>query len=131
MSFDASLKPHEIDAIVARYYANKITSCKNRKISFELTFAEVKSLMKRKRCAYTGILMTKSKGSEQIATDFTIDRIDNSKGYVKGNVVACCYAANSFKGTVENITDTLSLRDKGKILLMAAEMIDKMNSTAK
>jgi hypothetical protein len=36
------------------------------------------------------------------ATDRTIDRVDASKGYVIGNVVACCYAVNHMKSLVEN-----------------------------
>jgi hypothetical protein len=29
-----------------------------------------------------------------------LDRKDNSKGYVKGNVVACCYGCNKFKSDI-------------------------------
>lgn len=38
MPFDEKLLPHEVDAKVAKYLVNKITSCRNRQIPFELTF---------------------------------------------------------------------------------------------
>jgi len=126
------LLPHEIDAIVAKYYWNKLSQCKERNIPFVLTFAQVKRLMLKKKCAYTGVLMTKSTTHSQRPTDFTIDRIDNSKGYEPGNVVACCFAANSFKGAVEGmIHNPLSLVEKANILLMAAKMIEANNKKGK
>lgn len=62
-------------------------------------------------------------GQSQKLTDFTIDRIDNNLGYVTGNVVACCHAANSFKGMIEGMTDTLSLEQKASILMVTVMKI--------
>lgn len=124
MPFDEKLLPHEVDARVAKYLLNKITSSRDRQIPFELTFIEVKNLMQTERCYYTGITLTMTQpGQAQKLTDFTIDRIDNNLGYVTGNVVACCHAANSFKGMIEGMTDTLSLEQKASILMVTVMKI--------
>ncbi len=124
MPFDEKLLPHEVDARVAKYLLNKITSSRDRQIPFELTFIEVKKLMLTETCYYTGITLTMTQpGQAQKLTDFTIDRIDNNLGYVTGNVVACCHAANSFKGMIEGMTDTLSLEQKASILMVTVMKI--------
>ena len=82
--------------------------------------------MKQKKCFYTGILLTTTQpGGVQQPTDFTIDRVDNRLGYVSGNVVACCHAANSFKGIVEGMLDILTIEQKGTILQVAADLMEQ------
>lgn len=41
-------------------------------------------------------------GKQALTTDITIDRIDNTKGYVKGNVMAISNRANNLKSIFEN-----------------------------
>lgn len=80
-----------------------------------------------KRCYYTGVKLTRPKfnrdgvvykNQTKRPTDVTIDRVDSSKGYVKGNVVACSYAANCFKSKFENpkypvkISDMIKMANK-------------------
>ena len=126
MPFETGITQVEMDIKVANYYSNKISSCKKRNIEFALTFAEVKKLMKQKKCFYTGILLTTTQpGGVQQPTDFTIDRVDNRLGYVSGNVVACCHAANSFKGIVEGMLDILTIEQKGTILQVAADLMEQ------
>jgi repressor of nif and glnA expression len=90
------------DLYVAKKMAAKAQNARDRGIEFNLTFAGMRNLLKAKRCFYTGLPMTKPGSAKQIATDLTIDRVDASKGYVTGNVVACCYAANQLKSQVES-----------------------------
>lgn len=90
------------DAIVARKYLNKIERCIESKTEFTLSFAEYKRVVTAKYCRYTGILLTTHKEGKQESSDITIDRIDNSKGYIKGNVAACCYEYNQLKAIMEN-----------------------------
>lgn len=106
MTFKISDDSVEFDLWVAKKLQSKLNQCKSRDIEFGLTFTCMKNLMKAKRCFYTGLTMTRpksnpEKGDTVLASDMTIDRVDSSKGYVKGNVVACCQAANALKSTME------------------------------
>ncbi|AHJ87405.1 hypothetical protein phiPsa374_145 [Pseudomonas phage phiPsa374] len=95
----------EFDLYAAKHLVWKAENAKKRGIEFSLTHTGMKNLLGAKRCYYTGIPLTKSTGKEAELqlSDFTIDRIDGSKGYVKGNVVACCHAANQMKGQLESL----------------------------
>ncbi len=94
------------DEGLARAYLNKSRSSKDRGIQFTLSLLSFANLMRSKKCAYTGILLTdpvkgkKGKGVVSRGTDRTIERLDNTKGYEKGNVIAVCYAANTLKNLV-------------------------------
>lgn len=92
---------------IAKKLISKEKDAKRRGIEFALTFQSMKNLMKAKRCYYTGIMLTEPAGLQddqiggRLASDRTIDRIDGSKGYIPGNVVACCNAANNIKSQLE------------------------------
>jgi len=89
----------EFDRFVVQYYQNKLISCKARGIAFNLTFLQVKNLMRAKKCQYTGVPLThtQSGSSTQRDTDLTIERIDNNRPYETGNVCAVSFAANQAK----------------------------------
>ncbi|QHZ60103.1 hypothetical protein PJKIFABJ_00167 [Pseudomonas phage PE09] len=95
----------EFDLYAAKHLVWKAENAKKRGIEFNLTHTGMKNLLGAKKCYYTGIPLTKSTGKEDELklSDFTIDRIDGTKGYVKGNVVACCHAANQMKGQLESL----------------------------
>lgn len=97
----------EFDLYAAKHLVWKAENAKKRGIEFNLSHTSMKNLLSSKRCYYTGIILTKSTGKEENGelklSDFTIDRIDGSKGYVKGNVVACCHAANQMKNQFESL----------------------------
>lgn len=95
------MQDHEFDLYVAKKLQAKKRDADQRGIEFKLTFQSMKNLLKAKHCFYTGIELTTPNSAVQIASDHTIDRVDGSKGYVPGNVVACCYAFNQLKRQVE------------------------------
>ena len=100
------------DKECAERYLKKIEYATSREVEFTLTFAEFKKLMARKKCAYTGISLTfKRPGMNSLATDKEIDRIDNSKGYIKGNVVTVSHCANKLKSRFENPTSQISFKE--------------------
>ena len=80
---------------LARAYLSKAQSSKARGIEFNLSFTSYKNLYRAKRCFYTGIQFDEQHKK-------SIDRIDNSKGYIKGNVVACWDQVNHLKSFTEN-----------------------------
>ena len=109
------------DVMCTRYYLNKLQSCKDRNIAFNLTFTQVKNMLRAKRCQYTGLVLTKSKGAKQLATDVTIERIDPTKPYESGNVCAVSYAANMFKAQF----DDMFRGDSGKVIAKMSKRISK------
>lgn len=82
------------DGDYAAKYLAKIRSTTDRGIEFTLTFNEYKRLLKIKRCFYTRDTLTFHPG---LPNSFSLDRIDASKGYIKGNVVACTSDMNRKK----------------------------------
>ena len=53
-------------------------------------------------CKYSGIEMKHLKdGTGYHLDNISIDRIDNTKGYVKGNIALVCLAVNMMKYTLE------------------------------
>lgn len=49
------------------------------------------------KCAISGVSMTTITGEGQVNTNISIDRIDSSKGYVKGNIQFVCRIINIMK----------------------------------
>lgn len=95
-SLDLESSEDKIDLAAARKLINLEQSAKSRGLDFNLNFATVKKLMSAKKCFYTGVAFQKNGPFAR-----TIDRIDTSKGYVKGNVVA---ATVEFNGKKANLT---------------------------
>ena len=81
---------------------------KRRKIFFNLTredFFEVfwnqVETLGGIYCAYTGAPMTHKRGAgKRIKTNISLDRIDNTKGYIKDNIIFCTSDFNDLKGSV-------------------------------
>lgn len=89
----AKTNNQSLDTFVALKMVAKQRSCAIRGIEFDLSFGELKKIFKRKYCYYSGVEMDLWSGKNRV----TLDRIDCTKGYVKGNVVACSVFANEFK----------------------------------
>lgn len=92
-------------SLVKGKYTDYKYSAKLRKIDFKLSFKEFETLSK-KDCNYCGqspqICNRKFKG-----TFNGIDRIDNTKGYLIKNTVACCKQCNLAKNN-QNLKDFLN-----------------------
>lgn len=82
------------DEEIAAKYLSKRTLALNKGIEFNLSLISFINICKAKRCYYTGVKLTKS--------TLTLDRVDNSLGYIKGNVVACSKAFNTIKSIAED-----------------------------
>lgn len=83
--------------VFAKY--DQINSNAHRRgLEFDLGYTSVKNLLRAKKCYYTGVKFdNKIKGMAR-----TVDRIDPNKGYIKGNVVACCAGFNELKNEIEH-----------------------------
>ena len=93
---------NEID--IARRFVSKHDNAKRNGWEFELSFTEFKKLMNKKKCEYSGLVLTETDGTNKR----TIDRIDNSKGYIKGNVRVVAECVNLYKATLENPNNPLN-----------------------
>lgn len=73
-------------------------SAKKRGQDVELTLAEVEELLAPMRCSVTGLPL---RWDTSVAHDLyapSLDRIENSNGYVKGNVQLVCWGINRARG---------------------------------
>lgn len=97
----------DFDRYLVAYYASKITSCNARNIEFKLSLAQVKNMLRAKTCPVLGIPMSHTgaggHNKGQRPSDVTIDRMDSSRPYETGNVIAISQAANSGKNGFECI----------------------------
>lgn len=87
------------DIAVANKFILLRKSAKKRGIEFNLSLTSVRNLLNAKRCYYTGTPLVR--GDDSIpANRFSVDRKDASKGYIKGNVVACTEEFNHRKSNL-------------------------------
>jgi hypothetical protein len=74
---------------------NARSRAKTRELEFSLTLADV---VIPPRCPVLGLPLVVSKSRTRFAPDSpTLDRIDNTRGYVPGNVFVVSYRANALK----------------------------------
>jgi len=114
------------DKYAAKKYLKQIEKAREKGMEFDLSLAEFAKIVGRKTCFYTGVVMRKPIGAN--STDFhdlTLDRIDNKKGYVSGNVVACTRAANQLKAIWETPEFKLSPRDALNVALKTINKLEK------
>ena len=74
---------------------------RNRKVGFALTFEEFLDIIKYNFCHYCDKELVYNKHSKDWGKELTrahqLDRKDNTKGYLKDNVVTCCWTCNRLK----------------------------------
>lgn len=83
------------DLEVAKKMVNIHSSAQSRNLEFNLSFEYVKKLLEHNNCYYTNVEFTED---GPYARSF--DRVDNDKGYVIGNVVACTVDINGKKNNL-------------------------------
>jgi len=91
------------DYRVAKKYLQIANSAATRGKEFSLTLADVRKLLRVKKCHYTGVVFGDGDNA------MTVDRIDSAKGYIKGNVVACTHWANQTKNSVYELPNGLAV----------------------
>ena len=109
LELDTSLKVTNLQLEITGKYYHLMRSASTRNKDFNLTRTDVRRLLERKTCFYTGLPFSTREGSPYTRT---IDRVNAEHGYVKGNVVACCKMANEFKNQLLENGNGLSLNKK-------------------
>lgn len=72
-----------------------------------------------KSCPYLGIPLTRIRGAGQLDTNASIDKIDPTKGYVKGNIQIISRKANRMKNNASIVE-----------LLLFAENVNRLHKTS-
>jgi hypothetical protein len=95
------IKPQIPDIEVAKKLVNIHSSAQSRNLEFDLSFEYVRKLLEYTTCFYTNVPFTEDGPHSR-----SFDRVDNDKGYVIGNVVACTTDINGKKNnlTIDEIT---------------------------
>lgn len=108
MSLSSKMTPFEEDCRAVSKWQNMRSRNGKAEREFSLTISEIKQLFRRKTCTYTGVTFV---DEENHPLQRTFDRVDSSKGYVTGNVVACTQRINSLKGnaTLEEVEQLASV----------------------
>lgn len=90
-----------------QYLINQVKyRSKKRGLDFDLTLSDLEV---PEVCPILGIPLEHSEGG-RTDSSYSLDRVDNSKGYVKGNVRVISFGANMRKGdlTIAQVSDLLS-----------------------
>ena len=88
-------KPQIPDVEVAKKLVNIHSSAQSMNLDLDLTFEYVKKLLEYSTCFYTNVTFTEDGPNAR-----SFDRVDNDRGYVIGNVVACTTDINGKKNNL-------------------------------
>ena len=83
-----------------------LKSANSRGLEFNLTDANVRKLLNTKVCYYTGVAFNKNNDPLNIRT---FERVDDTKGYVQGNVVVVTLRANRIKNLLVEQDNELNI----------------------
>ncbi|CAH1066773.1 Uncharacterised protein [Acinetobacter phage MD-2021a] len=107
------------DTYVSLKMLHKQVQCAKRGIEFSLSFADMKRLLSRKKCYYSGIEMT-MEGKHSLS----LDRIDDKKGYEPSNVVACSSYVNGLKNELLEGRDRTRELSNGELKKVLSKFIE-------
>jgi len=123
------------DYTVAKKLIQLKSSASSRGIEFNLSLKKVSQLLKKKTCHYTGKKFVSQAVAPNGPFSRTVDRVDNDRGYVDDNVVACTKEFNSMKTNMtvkqimqmsEGITKHLHPKKRKKANVKGEAIIIKM-----
>lgn len=100
----ASGKPSLESVLSKRLHILK--SANSRGLEFNLTDANIRKLLNTKACYYTGVTFNENNDPLNIRT---FERVDDTKGYVQGNVVVVTLRANRIKNLLVEQDNELNI----------------------
>lgn len=96
-----------LERLLTERFCGVKTRSINNKLELDFDREYLKSLwfLQKGKCALTNIDMTYELYQGRTHTNFSVDRIDSSKGYIKGNIQLVCMVVNQMKNnlTVEEL----------------------------
>ncbi len=94
----AYLKEYGIRWIETNYERNLLKISRNSAKKKDLEFnLDISDIVIPTHCPYLGCELTRVQGKGKVPTNASIDRIDPSKGYIKGNIQILSLRANRMK----------------------------------
>lgn len=111
------------ELLTAALHAHLYKSARARGKDFNLTLPDTRKLITAKRCGYTGILLTDERGKPNTRS---IERVDGSKGYIKGNVVAVSNKANKLKSSLLEDASSKSYMEPEEFRNFAKAMLKQL-----
>lgn len=114
----------DMNESIARVFLAKKRDAAEKGIDFNLTLTSIRNILRSKKCYWSGVPIDIDMVN---GGKISIDRIDATKGYIVGNVVACSTEANKFKSFVE----TGHQRDKSKLIQNYKRSIRMMEKALK
>lgn len=98
-------------------------NCRRRKLTLRLSKRTFRALIDA-NCIYCGKFPGNRIKYDYIVLLYQgIDRLDNTKGYVEGNVAPCCYRCNSIKGNNLSHEEMILVAQTLKRLTRAAALL--------
>lgn len=88
------------DVSFANAYTNKASNAKSRNINFGLTFDDFKDVYSNKICAVSGNTLVHDQNADGM-NRYSLERVDPSKGYVRGNVIPMAHDLNHAKSHLD------------------------------
>lgn len=127
MALIHGMTPIEFDTMVASRYGMKVHNAGVRGKDFQLTLSQFRNLYKRRYCAYTGVALAyKRDENGKTPPNFaTLERIDNLKGYVMGNVVVVAHEANQVKSVFESKCGTIDVRTAVRMFANIGKLLNQ------
>lgn len=100
--------------------------CRKKGLEFNLEMEDLLYFYSLQYCELTGVeLIDATSGIDPIRfNNRSFDRIDNKKGYIKGNIMVVCHSANKLKakyedpGNKEHVSDTENLSELVKSIIL-------------
>lgn len=100
-----------------------VESARRRNKEFSLTLLYTNNLMKHTHCAYTGKPFVNEINHDD---SMTFERIDNSIGYVDGNVIPVCASINHLRGSKTLLELQHQFNQAKENMMFAAAHIDEV-----
>jgi hypothetical protein len=90
----------EDDIKICQAYIRTVQGAKDRGIECTLSLKKFQQLKRTTRCYYTNTKLTIGEPAKAQADNWSLDRLDNDKGYTDNNVVVCSQRINAKKGSM-------------------------------
>ncbi len=87
-----------------KFIYNELKNHRNKQVEFNLSFEEFLNIISNSKCYYCDTELIYHKHSRNWSNTVTrahqLDRKNNEKGYIKDNVVPCCWTCNRLKSNI-------------------------------